>query len=167
MNGEYNNNQGITERTFLLFNFTIILFTIMTISKTDNINLIMAFVTVFLDNMNHSLIIPILPFIVEELQASDMESGVLYSGYSLFQLLSLFSPSSWYLGLTIAGAYSDIYGRRIFLLLSLIGSCVGSILQYYSRNIIPLIIWRSITGLFAGSNILVQAYILIDIILIT
>lgn len=94
MNGEYNNNQGITERTFLLFNFTIILFTIMTLSKADNINLIMAFVTVFLDNMNHSLIIPILPFIVKELQASDMESGVLYSGYSLFQLLSLFSQSS-------------------------------------------------------------------------
>ena len=68
----------------------------------------------------------------------------------------------------IAGPLSDIYGRKLFLILSLIGSClgdysnlqissVGSILQAVSRNMWELILWRSVTGLFAGSLILVQA----------
>lgn len=66
------------------------------------------------------------------------------------------------------GPLSDIYGRKPFLLLSLFGSCfgighpknsrIGSILQAVSRNMWELIIWRSFTGLFAGSLILVQAY---------
>lgn len=60
----------------------------MQLSKADSSNLFMAYVTVFLDTLNYSLIIPILPFIVEKLGASDMESGILYSGYSFFQLIS-------------------------------------------------------------------------------
>lgn len=36
-------------------------------------------------------------------------------------------------------------------------SWIGSLFQALSRNIVQLIIFRSLTGLFAGSNILVQA----------
>ena len=57
------------------------------------------------------------------------------------------------------GRYSDIYGRKPFLILSLIGSCFGSILQGSSRNMVAFIIFRSLTGLFAGSLILVQTMI--------
>ncbi|CBK21693.2 uncharacterized protein [Blastocystis hominis] len=78
-----------------------------------------------------------------------MESGILYSSYSLMQLVSLL----------IVGALSDIYGRKLFLILSLFGSCFGSLFQALSKNIVQLIIFRSLTGLFAGSNILVQAVI--------
>lgn len=56
------------------------------------------------------------------------------------------------------GPLSDIYGRKPFLLLSLFGSCFGSLFQGWSRDMISLIIWRAITGLFSGSLILVQAY---------
>ena len=56
------------------------------------------------------------------------------------------------------GPLSDIYGRKPFILLSLFGSCFGSIFQGLSRDMISLIIWRSFTGLFSGSLILVQAY---------
>ena len=56
------------------------------------------------------------------------------------------------------GPLSDIYGRKPFLLLSLFGSCFGSLFQAWSQDMISLIIWRAITGLFSGSLILVQAY---------
>ena len=46
----------------------------------------------------------------------------------------------------------------IILILSLMGSCVGPILQGLSTNMISFIIWRSFTGFFAGSLILGQAY---------
>ena len=65
------------------------------------------------------------------------------------------------------GPLSDRYGRKPLLLLSLFGSCfgsdftqflfLGSIFQGMSQDMWSLIIWRSFTGLFAGSLILVQA----------
>ena len=66
------------------------------------------------------------------------------------------------------GPGSDVFGRKPFLLLSLFGSCfgnchdsqsqLGSIFQAMSYSMWALIVWRSFTGLFAGSLILVQAY---------
>ena len=66
------------------------------------------------------------------------------------------------------GTYSDYYGRKIFFILSLLGSCfgihdclsiiIGSIFQGLSQNVWTLIMWRLITGLFAGSPIITQAY---------
>lgn len=63
------------------------------------------------------------------------------------------------IGLLLMGPLSDIYGRKLFLILSLVGSCFGSIFQAMAHNIWWFIFWRAITGLFAGSLIIVQAYI--------
>lgn len=67
------------------------------------------------------------------------------------------------------GKISDRFGRKPMLILSLIGSSVGkemevglvlgAIAQGLATTIWSLIIWRSITGLFAGSWIVAQAYI--------
>lgn len=110
---------------------------------------IIAFITVFFDTMNNALIVPVLPFLVTELGSTSMQEGILFSSYSIFQLISLL----------LMGPLSDIYGRKPFILLSLFGSCFGSIFQGLSRDMISLIIWRSFTGLFSGSLILVQAVI--------
>lgn len=97
----------------------------MPLSGKDKRNLTLTYITGFLDIINYSLIIPILPYIVDEMNASDMESGILYSGYSLMQLISTHCLPLTILGLLIAGALSDIYGRKLFLILSLFGSCFG------------------------------------------
>ncbi|KAK8802724.1 hypothetical protein WA171_006398, partial [Blastocystis sp. BT1] len=110
---------------------------------------IIAFVTVFFDTMNNALIVPVLPFLLTELGSTSMQEGILFSSYSIFQLISLL----------FMGPLSDVYGRKPFILLSLFGSCFGSIFQGMSRDVISLIIWRSFTGLFSGSLILVQAVI--------
>ena len=67
------------------------------------------------------------------------------------------------------GPGSDLYGRKLFLLLSLFGSCfgklqsnrlnVGSLFQAMSADMWSLIFWRAVTGLFAGAQILVQALV--------
>lgn len=67
------------------------------------------------------------------------------------------------------GPLSNIFGRKPFLLLSLFGSCFGMnaylhlficcLFQAMSKTMWIFIIWRSFTGLFAGSLILVQAYV--------
>ena len=114
----------------------------MPLSGKDKRNLTLTYITGFLDIINYSLIIPILPYIVDEMNASDMESGILYSGYSLMQLISMHCLPLTILGLLIVGALSDIYGRKLFLILwdnhnkkflnhilklvlSLFGSCFG------------------------------------------
>ena len=51
---------------------------------------ILALVTVFLDTMNYALIVPILPYLVKELNSTSFEEGILFSSYSIFQLISMY-----------------------------------------------------------------------------
>ena len=67
------------------------------------------------------------------------------------------------------GPLSDHYGRKPFLILSLFGSCagrlfsvacaylIGIILQGLSYDMWTLILWRALTGLFAGSMTIAQS----------
>ena len=61
----------------------------MPIPKKDKIILILAFITVFLDTLNHALIVPILPYLVDELDSTSMQEGTLFSAYSVMQLISI------------------------------------------------------------------------------
>ena len=131
----------------------------MALSSKAKVSLIMAFVTLFFDSMNNSIITPIMPYLLKELQSTTFQQGFLYSSYSVMQFISIFLLPHSRLGVMLMGRYSDIYGRKPFLILSLIGSCFGSLLQGLSRNMIAFIIFRSLTGLFAGSLILVQTVI--------
>lgn len=60
----------------------------MGLSKKNLSILIMAFITVFLDTMNYALIVPILPTLVKELNSTSFQEGILFSSYSVFQLIS-------------------------------------------------------------------------------
>ena len=51
---------------------------------------VLALVTVFLDMMNYALIVPILPYLVKELNSTSFEEGLLFSSYSICQLISNF-----------------------------------------------------------------------------
>ena len=68
------------------------------------------------------------------------------------------------------GYMSDRYGRKPMIVLSLVGSSIGldccvyiseigAIAQGLSSSIRSLIICRTLTGLFAGSWIVAQAYV--------
>ena len=61
----------------------------MAITKRDKIILVLAFITVLLDMMNYAIIVPILPYLVKELNSTSMQEGLLFSAYSVMQLISI------------------------------------------------------------------------------
>ena len=60
----------------------------MAITKREKTILVLAFITVFFDMMNYALIVPILPYLVKELNSTPMQEGLLFSAYSIMQLIS-------------------------------------------------------------------------------
>lgn len=61
----------------------------MAITKREKIILVLAFITVFFDMMNYAIIVPILPYLVKELNSTSMQEGLLFSAYSVMQLISI------------------------------------------------------------------------------
>ena len=100
-----------------------------------NQTLILGYITVFLDIMGYYLIVPILPYLSKSLGGTATEEGILFSSYAIFQLISTICSTCSCIGLLIMGPLSDRYGRKPFLLLTLLGPCVGNLL-------IPLLIHR-------------------------
>src|SRR5215211_5945052 len=79
------------------------------------------FLIVLADLLGFSVIIPLLPFWARKYHASDFQIGLLFSIYSICQLV----------GSPILGLISDRFGRRPVLLFSQIGSVVGFLLLGY------------------------------------
>ena len=61
----------------------------MAYTKREKTILVLAFLTVFVDVANYALIVPILPFLVKELNSTSMQEGLLFSAYSVMQLISI------------------------------------------------------------------------------
>ena len=74
--------------------------------------LFIVFLAVLIDLMGFGIVLPLLPFYAAIFDASPMTIGLLYSVYSLAQLV--FSP--------IWGSWSDHIGRRPIMLMSTLGS---------------------------------------------
>jgi MFS family permease len=77
--------------------------------------LLIIFLTVFIDLIGFGMVIPILPFYAEEMNASPAAIGWVFSIYSWMQFI--FAP--------ILGRISDKIGRRPILFISLLGSAIG------------------------------------------
>ncbi|KAK8805313.1 hypothetical protein WA158_001970 [Blastocystis sp. Blastoise] len=75
--------------------------------------------------------------------------GMFYTAYSVTQMISVYCMGSW----------SDKYGRKLFLILSLFGSFTGPLLQSFSKSMLVMNIFRAYTGLLAGSVTIGQASI--------
>ncbi|KAK8803864.1 hypothetical protein WA158_001558 [Blastocystis sp. Blastoise] len=115
----------------------------------QNITLILVYLTVFIDQLGYSFVLPILPDYVERLNGTSVEMGILVASYAFTQAISAY----------VMGSLSDKYGRKLFIILSLLGSFLGPILQAFSWHIWIFILFRAATGLFAGSITLGQAVI--------
>lgn len=104
---------------------------------------------VFVDVLGFTIMIPLLPFYAESLGATPFMVGMLSSIYGICSLVS--GP--------ILGDLSDHYGRRIILLLSQIGTCIGFIILALSNTLWVVFLSRVIDGITAGNLTVAQAYI--------
>jgi DHA1 family tetracycline resistance protein-like MFS transporter len=77
--------------------------------------LINIFIVVFVDLLGFSLILPLLPYYAEKFGANPTIIGLLTGSYAAASLV----------GAPLMGRLSDRYGRRIILLLSVAGTCIG------------------------------------------
>src|SRR5262249_30834089 len=108
------------------------------------------FLIVLSDLMGFGVIIPSLPFYAREYAASDFQVGLLFSVYSVCQLIA--TP--------ILGLASDRFGRRPVLVLSQIGSVLGYLLLTYATahhwntvamGLVLVYVARAIDGISGGN----------------
>ncbi|KAK8797100.1 hypothetical protein WA158_004310 [Blastocystis sp. Blastoise] len=111
--------------------------------------LILVYLTVFIDAIGFSFVLPTLPYIISELGGSATEVGYTASIYALTQAISAVGM----------GSLSDKGGRKPYFVLSLIGSFLGPLFQAFSPNLPLFIVSRAFTGILGGSQTIGQAYI--------
>ncbi|MEP6754658.1 MAG: MFS transporter, partial [Chthonomonadales bacterium] len=112
--------------------------------------LVILFVTLFLDLLGFSIILPLLPVYIKHYGGTPVVGGILLASFSIMQLI--FSP--------IWGRMSDRLGRRPMMLLSLIGSAVSYFAFGSAPNIYILFLARISAGVLSAASLpTAQAYI--------
>jgi DHA1 family tetracycline resistance protein-like MFS transporter len=111
--------------------------------------LIFIFLTIFLDLLGVGILVPVLPFIVAEFRSDALTVG----------LLSLTFAAAQFLASPVLGALSDRYGRRVVLLLSVLGTGAGYFLFGLAQTLWLLYLSRLIDGFTGGNISTAQAYI--------
>ena len=113
--------------------------------------LLVILTTVFIDLVGFGIVIPVLPYYLENprFNASPVALGLLFSSYSVMQLI--FSP--------VLGRLSDRYGRRPVLLVSLTGTAIGFFVMGAAMTLWMLFAGRILDGITGGNISTAQAYI--------
>lgn len=119
----------------------------------ENDRLIFILVTMFLNFLGFSIIIPILPFLIERFiprpQDLVIYIGLVFTVYAFCQFLA--APG--------LGRLSDLWGRRPILLISLLGSVIGYLLMALGGAFWVILLGRVIDGLTGGNISTVYAYL--------
>lgn len=111
--------------------------------------LIILMVSAFIDMLGMLMILPLLPFYAENLGAGGAIVGLLIASFSVAQLLS---APYW-------GRFSDRYGRRPALLVSLVASAIAFVVFAYADSLWMLFLSRIIQGAGGGTVGVIQAYV--------
>ena len=107
------------------------------------------FLIVLVDVLSLTIMIPLLPFYSQAFGASEVTVGLLFSVFSLCQLVS--GP--------ILGNLSDRFGRRPLLLISQAGMLASLLTLAFASSLWMLFLGRIISGFTAGNLTIAQAYI--------
>jgi DHA1 family tetracycline resistance protein-like MFS transporter len=106
------------------------------------------YLTVLIDSIGYGIIIPLLPFYTETLDAGSAALGLLIASFAFMQFL--FNP--------IMGRFSDKVGRKPVLIVSLLISVVSFLIFAVATSILILLLSRIIAGL-ATERSVSRAYI--------
>lgn len=103
--------------------------------------------TVALDLVGFGIVVPILGRYAERYGASGFQVGLLFASFSLAQLV--FSP--------LLGRLSDRIGRKPVIIISLIGTCIGSVVTGAATALWMLFLGRILDGASGASVSVAQA----------
>jgi DHA1 family tetracycline resistance protein-like MFS transporter len=107
------------------------------------------FLVVLVDMLGFSLILPLLPYYAETFGATPTIVGLLVASYAAAQMI----------GAPLLGRFSDRFGRRPILLISIFGTFVGFVLLGVGGSLLILFISHMLDGLTGGNITVAQAYI--------
>ncbi len=110
--------------------------------------LLTVFFTILLDLIGFGMILPFLTFYAQEFRATPLQIGLLFSSYSLTQLLC--AP--------LLGRLSDRIGRRPVLLASIAGSALSYVVFALAPSYAVLLLARALSGAAAANYAIAQAY---------
>jgi MFS family permease len=105
--------------------------------------------TVLIDVIGVGIVIPLLPFYVQQFSASPMTVTLLFSVYSICAFFS--SP--------VIGSLSDKIGRRPALIVSIFSTSIGWFIFAFANSLGMLFLGRIIDGLASGNYTVAQSYI--------
>ena len=111
--------------------------------------LFVLFLTILVNLIGFGIIIPLLPFYAETFGASPLVIGLLFASFSMAQLIA--AP--------LLGEWSDRWGRRPVLILSLLGTVVSFAMLAVAGSLAMLFAARIVDGLSGGNITTARAYI--------
>ena len=107
------------------------------------------FSVVFVDMLGFGLILPLLPYIAANYGATPAMIGLIGAAYPLGQ----------FLGAPLIGRFSDRFGRKPLLLISIAGTFLSLLMLGFARSIAVIMISRFLDGVTGGNITVAQAYI--------
>ncbi len=107
------------------------------------------FSIVAVDLIGFGIVLPVLPFLAEEFEASAAVLGALLTSYALMQ--ALFAP--------IWGRLSDRFGRRPIMLLTIAGTSASLLLLGLADTLPGIFAARILAGIFAANVSVASAYV--------
>jgi len=106
-------------------------------------------ISVFVDMLGYTLVLPLLPSIAKSFGASDFTIGIIISSNAITGLI--FGP--------IMGKLSDNFGRKPILMICQIGTVFSFILLGTSTSLAGVIVARFTDGIFSGQIPILRAFI--------
>lgn len=103
--------------------------------------------TVALDLVGFGIVLPLLPRYAQDLSVSAGLIGLVVSSFSVAQMV----------GAPVIGRLSDRFGRKPVLVLSLVGTAVGSLVTGLAGSVWILLVGRVVDGLSGASVSVAQA----------
>ncbi|QJB32685.1 MFS transporter [Chitinophaga oryzae] len=120
--------------------------------KPKKVSLFMLLAIVLLNSIGFSIVLPLLPFLVGKYLP---EQRVVVG---MSALLSIYAACTFFAA-PVLGALSDRFGRKIILIVSLLGSAAGFVLFGIGGALWVLVLGRLIDGLTAGNISAIFSYI--------
>jgi len=111
-------------------------------STTNRRNVYMLALTLVVIMLGFGMVIPIMPFYIENLGAGGTELGLLVASYAIMRLI--FAP--------IWGSLSDRYGRKPILMIGIFGYGIAMILFGLSKELWMLFVSRILSGILSSAT---------------